>query len=504
MGPTVLQPSSFLLRAAISSVPSLSPPDPRRWRKRAKRLAWIGIGLLGILVVVFLLLPVWMSNEQGRQYVLERLNRGSAARINADDWSLSWFKGTRVKNLSITLPDGSRMLFCPRVKTELTLWGILFGRYDVGTTNIDTLQLALTKYADGTTSLDALAPPAGGPGAPPASSRLFAQLRSARGSVQVQSAVVTINSARAGQSVTYTDVNAAITIASPDAPFHLRVNALGPDRTLSINATLPAPADWPPNPWQLAADIDLAATNLPTGLTCDWARLEPRWQDSLGPLMETVSLVHHGSPSEPGDVVLSLRSPSRNTYFETRCLMRASPAAASFTIPESSGYFLHASLFASPPLVQLLTRANPVFSSLHASDGPIDIDLPSAAWATDAPSAFSGAARVTFPALSFDHSGLLGQLLDFAGKPATTQPGTLPAIASPLRVQATGGELSFSNFTLTVPPRYRIAFEGRTARDGKLNLLATLPLAPGGGLQSGTADVPITGTVDRPAITLPR
>jgi hypothetical protein len=491
-------------RAAIPSAPSLTPPHPRRWRKRFKRLAWIGLGLLGILLVVFLLLPVWMSNEQGRQYILERLNRGSTARINADDWSLSWFKGTRVKNLSITLPDGSRLLFCPRVKTELTLWGILLGRYDVGTTNIDTLQLALTKYADGTTSLDALAPPAGGAGTPPASSRLFAQLRSARGSLQVQSAVVTINSARAGQSVTYTDVNAAITIASPDAPFHLRVNALGPGRMLSINATLPAPADWPPNPWQLATDIDVAASNLPTGLTCDWARLDPRWQESLGPVIETLSLVHHGLPTEAGDVVLSLRSPSRETYVETRCLMRASPEAASFTIPENSGYFLRAALFASPPLVHLLAHVNPVFSSLRASDGPIGIDVPAATWSTDHPGALNGDGRLTFPTLAFERTGLLGQLLDFAGKPAATQPGYLPVVASRLRVQAANGELSFSNLSLTVAPLYRITFDGRTSADGRLHLLATIPLAPTGGLQSGTADVPITGTVAEPVITLPR
>jgi hypothetical protein len=189
---------------------------------------------------------------------------------------------------------------------------------------------------------------------------------------------------------------------------------------------------------------------------------------------------------------------------EARCLMRASPEAASFTIPENRGYFLQAALFASPPLVHLLAHVNPVFSSLRASDGPIGIDVPAATWSTDHPGAFNGDGRLTFPTLAFERTGLLGQLLDFAGKPAATQPGYLSVVASRLRVQAANGELSFSSLSLTVAPLYRITFDGRTSADGRLHLLATIPLAPTGGLQSGTADVPITGTVAEPVITLPR
>ena len=298
------------------AIPPLATAQ-RPLRKRLRRAGWILLGLRGILLVIFRLLPVWMSNEQGRLYVLGRLNRGSAAKLSADDWSLSWFRGTRIKNLSITLPDNTRLLFCPRVKTELTLWGILLGHYDVGTTTIDTLQLALTKYADGTTSLDALA---GAPATPgePASSRLFAQFRSARGSLRVQSAVVTINSAAANESITYTDVDAAVTIAAPDAPFHLRVIAMGPDRSLSLNATLPAPADWPPKPWMLLSDMDLTATNLPTGLACDWVRLDPRWRQSLGPVIEKLTLSHHESPSEPAEARLAVRCPSSGTGIDRK------------------------------------------------------------------------------------------------------------------------------------------------------------------------------------------
>jgi hypothetical protein len=490
-------------RTAIRTLPPTAGPDPKRWRKRLKRVAWLGLGLLGMLLVVFLLLPVWISNEQGRQYVLERLNRGSAAKISVDDWSLSWFKSTRLKNLSITMPDGSRMLFCPRVKTELTLWGILFGHYDVGTTNIDTLQLTLTKYPDGTTSLDALAPPAQG-GSLPASSRLLARLRSARGSVQVQSAVVTINSVRAGQSVTYTDVNAAITIASPDAPFHVRVAAVGPDRALSLNATLPAPAAWPPEPWTLVEDIDVAATNLPTGLACDWVRLDPRWQESLGPVMESLSLVHHGAGADASDAFLSVRSPSRSTSLDARCLLQTSPASVTVKLPAGEDYTVRAALLPSPPLMNLVARANPLLRSVKTSDGPLAISVSAANWSSDRPGEISGVARVTFPRLTFDRAGLLGQLLNFAGEPAGGSGQPVSGEASPMRVDVSDGAATLSPFSLTLAPRYRIIVQGRTTLDGQVDLLATVPLAPGGVWQSGTADIPIRGTIEHPAVTLPK
>ncbi len=482
------------------AIPPLATAQ-RPLRKRLRRAGWILLGFLGILLVIFLLLPVWMSNEQGRLYVLGRLNRGSAAKLSADDWSLSWFRGTRIKNLSITLPDNTRLLFCPRVKTELTLWGILLGHYDVGTTTIDTLQLALTKYADGTTSLDALA---GAPATPgePASSRLFAQFRSARGSLRVQSAVVTINSAAANESITYTDVDAAVTIAAPDAPFHLRVIAMGPDRSLSLNATLPAPADWPPKPWMLLSDMDLTATNLPTGLACDWVRLDPRWRQSLGPVIEKLTLSHHESPSEPAEARLAVRCPSSGTGIDARCLLRALPAAATLTLPAGSDYHIDAALFPSPPLEALLAHVNPIFRALRSSEAPLAISLTSAAWSTDQPAALTATCQVTFPALSFERTGILGQLLTFAGEPPTAPPGMLPLTASPLRVQADAGELSFSNFFLTSAGR-RIRFSGGSSPEGRLRILATIPLDSGGVLQMGTADVPIGGTVAQPALTLP-
>ncbi|HVX85048.1 MAG TPA: hypothetical protein VH253_09550 [Phycisphaerae bacterium] len=502
-------------------VPAPVLPPGKRWKKRMKRVGWIGLGFVGMGVVVFFLLPVWMSNAQGRAWVLERLNAGGGgARISCDDWSLSWFKGTRIKNLAITLPDNSRLLFCPHVKTELTLWGILLGNYDLGATTVETLQVNLTKYADGTTSLDARAPPpisppnstpptGGGGGRAARGTGLLERLRSLRGSLQVQSAVVTVNSARAGggvgESVTYTDVRAAVTIASADAPFHLALTASGPGRDLSVNAVLPAPASWPPRPWALLQDVDISATNMPTGLLCDWLGMDPRWQQSLGPAIATLSLVHHAASGESGDATLVVRGSDGRTFVQGRGTLRVSGERMEMAVGSGG-----AALMASPPLDRLLGRVNPVFGSLHGADGTIEAEVEGLRAAVGGKEAVAtGEVRVTFPQVHLDRTGVLKQLLDVAGV-AEDAGGTSAAIvaeASPLRLEVGGGGVSYTNFVLTFPPppvRERMVFGGQVDGAGEMELSATVPLAPGQGLSAGTAQVGITGSAERPVVVLPK
>src|SRR6478672_9315615 len=83
------------------ATPPTPPPGQRpRWKRILRRLGVIaGIGML-LVLAVFFLIPVWISNEQGRDYVLQRLNKRLAApnlyeanaRVLVDHWSLGWFR----------------------------------------------------------------------------------------------------------------------------------------------------------------------------------------------------------------------------------------------------------------------------------------------------------------------------------------------------------------------------------------------------------------------------
>ena len=73
------------------------PPVPplTRVQRFLKRLMLAGLGLLVIALVVFFMLPYWMSNEQGRNYVLGRLNRRINGTISVGSWKLGGFQGRR-------------------------------------------------------------------------------------------------------------------------------------------------------------------------------------------------------------------------------------------------------------------------------------------------------------------------------------------------------------------------------------------------------------------------
>src|SRR5205085_10459515 len=117
-------------------------PKKVNWRRIAKRVLFFGGGLLAILLVILLLLPVWMSNEQGRAYILARINKDLPGSVAVDYWSISWFRGMQLRGLTVTLPDGRKIVDCPLGQSELTLGSLLTGSYDFGNTRLPGATLA--------------------------------------------------------------------------------------------------------------------------------------------------------------------------------------------------------------------------------------------------------------------------------------------------------------------------------------------------------------------------
>ncbi len=141
------------------SPPSPSPTPTRRLRRNLRRTLFGLLGLFVILLIVFLLLPQWISNDQGRLYILQKLNARIHGTANVADWSFGWFHGSELTDVKITLPDDSTPFACHKIHSDLTLWSILCGNYDLGTTTLDGLQLSLTKDNAGHISSSPNSPP---------------------------------------------------------------------------------------------------------------------------------------------------------------------------------------------------------------------------------------------------------------------------------------------------------------------------------------------------------
>ena len=63
------------------------------WRRVLRRAGIAASGLAGVALIAFFLLPVWISNEQGRTYVLQRINSGLQVKVSVEDWSRDGFAG---------------------------------------------------------------------------------------------------------------------------------------------------------------------------------------------------------------------------------------------------------------------------------------------------------------------------------------------------------------------------------------------------------------------------
>jgi hypothetical protein len=475
----------------------------KRWRKALRRLAYAGLGLLGIAMVIFFLLPVWISNEQGRTYVLQQINKNMRAKVAIEDWSLGWFRGTELRNVTVTLPDGSRLLSCPRVESDLTLWGILWGHYDIGITKVDTAQIAITRYADRSNSLGALL------GDDP--QKAAGILRTLRGSLQVGSAVVTINSVPTRQSITYTDVKAGVTIASPDAPFHVQLSAVGGgDLNLSLNATLPALATWTGRgsaaAWEFVSDIELTGTNLPTALVCDYIGADPRWEDSIGRTVERLKFVNHVTPPlETSNPSLDIRG-TNGAYVDAAMLLRAAVrgGAATLSLPDNprDDFHAEAALRISPPLAALLGRLNPVLGDIRRGDGLLTARIDEMNVTSGNAEHLQAIVRLTFPAMELERRGFTATLLQAVDD--SNPRVTLPAAADPLKLRIGSAAIAYDNFTVTCGKQQRITFSGTVGLNGALNLLATVPsraVSPDT-LGSSRTDIPVTGTIEKPIMTL--
>ena len=507
--------------APASKTAPTTPAPGIRWRKLSRRALLISAAALIVHLAVFFLLPIWISNEQGRNYVLDRLNRRlNGPRVTIDSWSLGWFRSSELNNVRIFQPDGTPLLSCPRVLSGLTLWDLVWGNYDLGNTTADNLDMRIVKFADGSTSLDSFAQGA------------WDIVRTARGAIQIDSAHVDIVSIRAGQTIRYADLKATITIASPDAPFHVQITALGnaagtqgaAPANLSIRATFPPTSGLSsqmlsgPGAWSLLGDVELSAAQIPTALVCDYLNTNSAWVTSFGPTLAVFRFSGHAeSPPDSQAIHLNLivqgtSQSGQPPFINARLTARASTAQAPGSLATSGAdEGIDAALLQSPPLARLLGRLNPILaeSDPASQSGLIranisDLAIPLGGRFLDNAQA---TLRLTFPSLLFtprDGPSLIRQLQVVAGETPRPSNGSATHIngsASLLRAFLRDGQFSYDNFLVDLGPT-RVNFSGTVGLDESLGLYADIPTS-GPGLSSGYAQVLIIGTTSAPLVRRP-
>jgi len=107
-------------------------------RKTAIRLIKWGLAIIVILIVLaFLLTPVFISSERGRKIILAKVNTLLDGKTNFANLSIGWFKGIKVKDFSFNDGLGQIFVQVKQIATKPHYGSILMGNFSFGETTVD-------------------------------------------------------------------------------------------------------------------------------------------------------------------------------------------------------------------------------------------------------------------------------------------------------------------------------------------------------------------------------
>ncbi len=110
----------------------------KRPKKTGRRIIQIVSALFVVLIVfVFLLAPVFISSEKGRQIILAQINKSIEGRADFTDLSMGWFKGIKIADLSFDDTSGEISVKVKQIATEPHYGSLLTGNLSFGQTTID-------------------------------------------------------------------------------------------------------------------------------------------------------------------------------------------------------------------------------------------------------------------------------------------------------------------------------------------------------------------------------
>ena len=115
-------------------------------RKRAgKRLIKLILLVMAVLIVLaFLLLPVFVSSEKGRQIILTRINNAVNGKTDFASLSMGWFEGIKVADFSFNDNTGSISVDVKHIATKPHYSSIFSGSLSLGETVIDEPKVRLS------------------------------------------------------------------------------------------------------------------------------------------------------------------------------------------------------------------------------------------------------------------------------------------------------------------------------------------------------------------------
>ncbi len=118
--------------------------------KKHRFLRVLAGGIAGLAVLVLLILfitPLLLSSSGGRRFLLGRINQSVDGQVGMDEFSVGWFSGVKLTNLTYASDDGATEVKVGRIETHPRYRALVGGRVDLGKTVIDRPEVFLKLLA---------------------------------------------------------------------------------------------------------------------------------------------------------------------------------------------------------------------------------------------------------------------------------------------------------------------------------------------------------------------
>src|SRR5476651_86191 len=79
-----------------------------------------------LLFLVFIFAPNLLSTIWGKETFFKAYKSMTGNTLTADTFDVSWWKGQNFENLTLIYPKEKTTLTAPHIKTDATLWQIVF------------------------------------------------------------------------------------------------------------------------------------------------------------------------------------------------------------------------------------------------------------------------------------------------------------------------------------------------------------------------------------------
>src|SRR2546422_244410 len=131
----------------------VAPAQPTKLRRRFRKLAWLGGGLLALIVVLYFVVT---SSAFFRGFILPRVARALNAEITVGDASISPFSQVVLRQLKVKTTGPEPLLQADEVRLRYSLWSVVGGHIKVDEVTLDSPTIQIVQNADGTSNLDPL------------------------------------------------------------------------------------------------------------------------------------------------------------------------------------------------------------------------------------------------------------------------------------------------------------------------------------------------------------